>query len=547
MKKITEKNIFSKIIKIAIILLLVFFPFFLFSCSTSQSKVITEYDYNNKLFLDAIKNNEESTALFYYFQPGQKNSYNKELLVNLILKNLDKELKEKNLYFVYREIKNLQYFGINKKDEMKNLILDILKNEKNYYIYNSYINFIKTYLQDIYNSLKSNIKLITQTNFSNIKFVQNYSDIEKLLVTVYNDKGLSIKNGAYYPDINLGTGFFIDNSLVVTNNHVIKSNKKEYSKLYIELNNNKYNAHILFKDEKYDIAILQVDYFNKNFKYIKLNTNLSIGDTVIACGSPAGLDKTFTKGIISNTKRKLLELTEVFQTDVAINPGNSGGPVLDSKFNLVGIAFAGLPQFQNINFILPISIFNQIAFLSRNLTEFKRGWLGIYVDESLTCRYVYPKSNLHFLNILNKKIKRIGNLQNINDINEIQKYVSLIPYGSIENIIIDDKSYFLPIMPRPNYPLKTLVNIEDKNNLYIPLLGINVKKIDKTYKITEIYEKQFNFQLGVEKGDLIKILKVEIDDEKKIINVKLYIKYYSKGGIETSIMIYSTFESSNFI
>jgi S1-C subfamily serine protease len=60
------------------------------------------------------------------------------------------------------------------------------------------------------------------------------------------------------------------------------------------------------------------------------------GDDVLAIGHPRGFAFTSTRGIVSETRRRLADGMYV-QTDVAINPGNSGGPLLDEHGNLVGL------------------------------------------------------------------------------------------------------------------------------------------------------------------------------------------------------------------
>jgi len=80
----------------------------------------------------------------------------------------------------------------------------------------------------------------------------------------------------------------------------------------------------------------------KNLPFISLPDELyrvHLGQTVLAIGSPEGLDHTLTKGIVSAVGRQPdLDRPMVYiQTDAPINPGNSGGPLIDRDGNLVGI------------------------------------------------------------------------------------------------------------------------------------------------------------------------------------------------------------------
>jgi serine protease Do len=89
-----------------------------------------------------------------------------------------------------------------------------------------------------------------------------------------------------------------------------------------------------------DLALLKIDHPD-DLPTISLRQEYKarLGQTVLAVGSPAGLDHTVTRGIISALGRQ----TEVdhpmiyIQTDAPINPGNSGGALVDRDGNLVGI------------------------------------------------------------------------------------------------------------------------------------------------------------------------------------------------------------------
>ncbi|MTV26523.1 PDZ domain-containing protein [Nitriliruptoraceae bacterium ZYF776] len=92
---------------------------------------------------------------------------------------------------------------------------------------------------------------------------------------------------------------------------------------------------------------------------------LIVGETVVAIGSPFGLDASVTSGIISGLNRDLrvdeeegvgLTIPSVIQTDAAINPGNSGGALVDARGRLIGINTAILTRTggsQGVGFAVP--------------------------------------------------------------------------------------------------------------------------------------------------------------------------------------------------
>ena len=117
------------------------------------------------------------------------------------------------------------------------------------------------------------------------------------------------------------------------------------------------------------------------------------GDRIYAIGSPVGLEKTLSTGIVSAMGRRLLQVGDSMQVDVLVNPGNSGGPLLSANGDLVGIVFAGLQQFAGLNFAVPY------AWVEKALPALYRGgqaihpWLGMALaetDKGLEVIYCVP-------------------------------------------------------------------------------------------------------------------------------------------------------------
>lgn len=136
-----------------------------------------------------------------------------------------------------------------------------------------------------------------------------------------------------------GSGFLISSDgYILTNAHVVKNNKVV---LIIFANGLQVFADVLKVRQELDIALLRTQ-MGKNYPYLKLGNSdkCSDGETVIAIGSPKGLEGTATKGIISAV-RKIpgINLT-IIQTDTAVNPGNSGGPLVNLKGEVIGITTA---------------------------------------------------------------------------------------------------------------------------------------------------------------------------------------------------------------
>ena len=151
----------------------------------------------------------------------------------------------------------------------------------------------------------------------------------------------------------LGSGVIVDpNGYIITNNHVVAGAMRvrvilapttvEIVPYHTSLARKQrvYDAKLIGSNRTADLAVLKIE--EKDLPYISLPDELyrvHLGQTVLAIGSPEGLDHTLTKGIVSAVGRQPdLDRPMVYiQTDAPINPGNSGGPLIDRDGNLVGI------------------------------------------------------------------------------------------------------------------------------------------------------------------------------------------------------------------
>jgi S1-C subfamily serine protease len=115
---------------------------------------------------------------------------------------------------------------------------------------------------------------------------------------------------------------------------------------------------------------------------------LEVGDLVWAIGSPFGLERSLTFGIVSaKSRRSASRLTsspyqEYLQTDAAVNPGNSGGPLVNIEGQVVGINAAIFGSaYQGISFAIPSSLAREKYDQLRANGRVERAWLGIAPQE----------------------------------------------------------------------------------------------------------------------------------------------------------------------
>ena len=150
----------------------------------------------------------------------------------------------------------------------------------------------------------------------------------------------------------LGSGvIYSSDGYIITNHHVIDG----ASRVDVRLSSGEVlEASVVGSDELNDIAVVEVE--EEGLPAINLRPEdepVRVGETVVAIGSPFGLDASVSAGIVSALDREIQLPPEegtvdvipgVVQTDAAINPGNSGGALVDAQGRLVGINTAILSR-----------------------------------------------------------------------------------------------------------------------------------------------------------------------------------------------------------
>ena len=160
----------------------------------------------------------------------------------------------------------------------------------------------------------------------------------------------------------LGSGFFInEDGHLITNFHVIEGETKLSVEVYHlkagQLDRKSYkDVRIVAMNKFADLALLKVDDKDApKFKRVLLGDAdlLSQGDRVFAIGSPLGLERTVTEGILSTTSRQM-QGDLFLQTTAQINPGNSGGPLFNLRGEVVGVTNMKLTFGEGLGFAIPV-------------------------------------------------------------------------------------------------------------------------------------------------------------------------------------------------
>jgi serine protease Do len=162
----------------------------------------------------------------------------------------------------------------------------------------------------------------------------------------------------------LGSGFFInEDGYLITNFHVIEGETEISVEVYHQengqLDRETYKQVKIIAINKFqDLALLHIEDKNApKFKSVTLGSadSLNVGDAVFAIGSPLGLERTVTQGILS-TKTRQLEGQLYLQTSAQINPGNSGGPLFNLAGEVVGVTNMKITFGEGLGFAIPVEL-----------------------------------------------------------------------------------------------------------------------------------------------------------------------------------------------
>jgi hypothetical protein len=147
--------------------------------------------------------------------------------------------------------------------------------------------------------------------------------------------------------ISQGSGVVIANGQIVTNCHVTS----ETHQLKISYHDQLYDATPRYIDRGHDLCQLEANALSAPPIEIGSVEDVTVGDPVLALGTPKGLELTLSEGIVSSLREE--SDSKLIQTSAPISPGSSGGGLFDRRGRLVGITTFQMREGQNLNFAVP--------------------------------------------------------------------------------------------------------------------------------------------------------------------------------------------------
>jgi len=184
-----------------------------------------------------------------------------------------------------------------------------------------------------------------------------------------------------------GSGIIISpDGYILTNNHVAEKARYVFCTLS---NRDEVRAEVVGLDALTDLAVLKLDLSDKEYQTVSYaefgdSDSLEVGEIVMALGSPLGLSRSMSLGVVSSIDRYFEDVGEMvspynlwIQTDAAINPGNSGGPLINIKGEVVGINARAIFFGENLGFAIPINTAKLVVDRIRKDKVVRRSEIGI--------------------------------------------------------------------------------------------------------------------------------------------------------------------------
>lgn len=401
------------------------------------------------------------------------------------------------------------------------------------------------------------------------EFQQSPADLLEGTVTVWVNRGMRISRGVGVPDRVVGSGFFVDpRGYILTNYHVIASEVDPtyngFSRLYVKLpgrTTERVPARVVGYDRIFDLALVKAELDAPRVLALSDTRRLVPGEPVLALGSPGGLDSTITAGIVSASGRRFLQMGEAVQIDAPVNPGNSGGPlVLPDDRQVAAVVFAGIPQFEGVNFVIPsywIRHFFPRMFIGGEVVH---PWIGASMHESsrgLAVTWVSPGSPAHHAGVRQgDRLVSLGDTEAATMI-AAQDFIMARQPGEIISTEWTDATgttvrRLIALGERPFSPVEDALQSQTIQSLFPVLFGMEVDALTGSlfgpdYVITRVLPGSIADDSSLSENDPFSLRGWRVDDDLRAAFIQIIIRKRKAGFLEAGLQLGAFLETNTFL
>jgi len=397
------------------------------------------------------------------------------------------------------------------------------------------------------------------------------ADMIRGVATVIVERGWRVQGGRAHLDRSGGSAFFVDASgLLITNYHVISSEVdptfRGNSRMFIRIGDSTsplIPARVVGWDKTLDLALIRAP-VRSDFVFSVIDRRVpNLGETVLAIGSPMGFEQTVTSGIVSALNRRgvLLQIGDVMQIDAAINPGNSGGPLVDASGRLVGVVFAGMLQFEGLNFAIPAA---RLAAALPVLTQGGRAarpWLGAVLSETFAgaeILYIVPNTPISARRMPEGSLIRSVNGWDVRAaqgqlIPALQDSIFALPPGELVAIETLEENgevrrRLMMTVPRPEYPLLAAAMTDRRERLATPFFGMVLSSgtgrgMSQRFQVERVVRGFIAAELGVSEQDTLSIRNFRVREREGIVTMDVSIRKRNMGFMDVGLTLLAFIDS----
>ena len=392
------------------------------------------------------------------------------------------------------------------------------------------------------------------------------ADMLRGVATVIVDRGFRAERGRVHIDRSGGSAFFVDASgLLITNYHVISSEVdptfRGSSRMFIRLGDGtspRIPARVVGWDKTLDLALIRAP-VTSDFVFSVVDRRVpNVGESVLAIGSPVGLEQTVTSGIVSSLSRRgiLLQIGEAMQIDAAVNPGNSGGPLVDSSGRLVGVVFAGsIALFEGLNFAIPAErLFAALPGMIEG-GRAERPWLGTVISEGFfgaEIIYTAPNTPVSRHRVPEGSIIRSVNGQEIRAsqgrlIPALQDSIFQLRPGELVALETVDRNgetrrRLMMAVSRPELPLVDAARIDSRERLATPFFVMVLapgggRGWTPRFQVERVVRGFAADEAGVSEQDTVSIRNFRVFEREGFVVMEINIRKRNMGFMETILTL----------